>query len=236
MTDVSGIPNMGFGGGSYFGGQPNVAPAWSADQINRSMGMGPGGAGMQNQALLNNIFGNFGKQTDYYSGLGAAYGRATGGFGGAPGRVGTISNPGTANPGYNPGGFKMPAVPAGNVQRSPLPNIPTQSPLPQGQPFQPAVQSPARSPFTGLGFGGNRDFLAALMRNNASPTPPALHSQNPAAANSFLQAYQNMPPQSQINSRFGGMQPPEWSAEGITLGDKLRAQQPGIYSNSPFGN
>jgi hypothetical protein len=41
--------------------------------------------GAANQAALNNIFNNFGLQTDYYSGLGAAYGRATGGFdGGAP--------------------------------------------------------------------------------------------------------------------------------------------------------
>jgi hypothetical protein len=52
----------------------------SAADINASMGLT--GAGYQDQALLNNIFGNFGQQTDYYSGLGAAYGRATGGFGG----------------------------------------------------------------------------------------------------------------------------------------------------------
>jgi hypothetical protein len=54
----------------------------SADQINASMGFGPGGVGAQGQSQLNNIFGNFGQQTDYYSGQGAAYGRATGGFGG----------------------------------------------------------------------------------------------------------------------------------------------------------
>jgi hypothetical protein len=54
----------------------------SADQINASMGFGPGGVGAQGQAQLNNNFGNFGQQTDYYSGLGAAYGRATGGFNG----------------------------------------------------------------------------------------------------------------------------------------------------------
>jgi hypothetical protein len=54
----------------------------SADQINASMGFGPGGVGAQGQSQLNNIFGNFGQQTDYYSGLGAAYGRATGGFNG----------------------------------------------------------------------------------------------------------------------------------------------------------
>jgi hypothetical protein len=50
----------------------------SADQINASMGFGPGGVGAQGQSQLNNIFGNFGQQTDYYSGLGAAYGRNVG--------------------------------------------------------------------------------------------------------------------------------------------------------------
>src|SRR3954468_14785876 len=77
------------GGGGVVGLDPN---GWmgnytgftgmTAPQINQSMGMGYGGAGDQNQAVLNNIFGNFGQQTDYYSGLGAAYGRQTGGFGG----------------------------------------------------------------------------------------------------------------------------------------------------------
>jgi hypothetical protein len=54
----------------------------SADQINASMygGFSPA----QGQSVLNNIFGNFGQQTDYYSGLGAAYGRQTGGFNALP--------------------------------------------------------------------------------------------------------------------------------------------------------
>ena len=76
MTDVSGIPNLGFGGGGYFGGIPNVAPAMSADQINASMWgrYSP----QQAQSTLNNIYGagGFGAQPAYYAGLGAAYGRA----------------------------------------------------------------------------------------------------------------------------------------------------------------
>jgi hypothetical protein len=252
MTDVSGIPNMGFGGGGYFGGIPNVAPAWDANQINRSMGMGPGGAGTQDQNTLNNIFSNFGRQTDYYSGLGAAYGRQTGGFGGAAGRVGTISNPGTS---YNP--YVPTQNPFANAARvriptgggpsfdtgghvDPTPDVGAGSgggPAPDmteylrgfglgrgGGGAPPMVQSSPTSPFSGMGFGGNRDFLAALMRNNASPTPPALHSQNPGAANDFLQRYQQQGPQSQIDNRFGGFQQPEWSAPGITLGDQLRQQ------------
>jgi hypothetical protein len=80
MTDVSGIPNMGFGGGGYFGGIPNQQPAMSAAQINAGMwgNYSPGAA----QATQNNIYGagGFGAQPAYYAGLGAAYGRATGGF------------------------------------------------------------------------------------------------------------------------------------------------------------
>jgi hypothetical protein len=60
--------------------------------------------GGQNQAALNNAYGpqGFGGQTDYYSALGAAYGRATGGFGGG----------GNGIPG---------AYPAGTVTSAPMP-------------------------------------------------------------------------------------------------------------------
>jgi hypothetical protein len=115
MVDVSGIPNLGIPGmgasAPIFADQmgPQGAAAgyggMTADQINQSFGMGPGGAGDFNQAVTNNLYGGgqnagFGSLTDYYSSLGASYGRATGGFGGTPGRVGTIGNPGTSNPGY----------------------------------------------------------------------------------------------------------------------------------------
>jgi hypothetical protein len=79
MVDFNG--GGGLAGTNPFATMP-TGPAMSANQINASMGMGPGGIGDQSQALYNNIFGNFGQQTDYYSGLGAAYGRNTGGFGG----------------------------------------------------------------------------------------------------------------------------------------------------------
>ena len=83
---INGIPNYGFagagGGLGPFGGVPNQSPAWSANDINSSIwgGYSPGAA----QGTLNNIYGagGFGGQTDYYSNLGAAYGRQTGGFGG----------------------------------------------------------------------------------------------------------------------------------------------------------
>ena len=142
MSDIniSGIPSMGFagGGGGYLGGIPNQAPAMSAAQINQSMwgNYSP----QQAQSTLNNIYGpmGFGGQTAQHAALGAAYGRATGGFGGAPGRVGTISNPGTSNPGYLTGGGGLPnwmgrAYPAGNVQRAPLPAPAWQNPFAQPQ-------------------------------------------------------------------------------------------------------
>lgn len=74
MSDVSGIPNMGFGGGSYFGGNAATGQsAMSAGDINNSIWgrFSPG----QAQQPLNNIFSNFGRQTDYYSALSAAYSR-----------------------------------------------------------------------------------------------------------------------------------------------------------------
>ena len=60
-----------------------------------------------------------GVQPAHYAGVGAAYGRATGGFNAQPGAVGTISNPGTSNPGYlTGGGPRNPFAPgSGSAQR-----------------------------------------------------------------------------------------------------------------------
>jgi hypothetical protein len=76
MSDVSGIPNMGFGGGSYFGGNAATGqPAWSAAQINASMGL-PQAQAAQQQAMASLYGGgSFGAQPAYYAALGAAYGR-----------------------------------------------------------------------------------------------------------------------------------------------------------------
>ena len=76
MSDVSGIPNMGFGGGSYFGGNAATGqPAWSAAQINASMGL-PQAQAAQQQAMASLYGGgSFGAQPAYYAALGASYGR-----------------------------------------------------------------------------------------------------------------------------------------------------------------
>jgi hypothetical protein len=108
MSDINinGIPNMGFqgGGGGYFYdpfASVNNAVSYNqanlGNQLNNQINSANSQAPTQQQ-----LYGGtgFGSLTAYYSGLGAAYGRATGGFGGKPGRVGTIGNPGTSNPGY----------------------------------------------------------------------------------------------------------------------------------------
>jgi len=148
MTDVSGIPNMGFGGGGYFGGSAAYGyPAMSADQINASMGYNPNAAQFDPWA---NSPGGFGGQTDYYSGLGAAYGRETGGFGGGN---------------SIPGGY-----PSGGVESAPLAPPPYQDPFAgasadtmspadrwgMGSTFDQSAYNPASDPSYGSteGYGG----------------------------------------------------------------------------------
>ena len=82
MINISGIPNMGFAGGGGGSFAPSGLGQLGYNDLSY-YGGGKAGVGAD-QALYNNIFGNFGQQTDYYSGLGAAYGRATGGFGAQP--------------------------------------------------------------------------------------------------------------------------------------------------------
>lgn len=197
--DVSGIPNMGFGGSPAPFAPGGSFGSWSADDVNRSMGMGSGGLGQQGQAQLDNIFNNFGKQTDYYSNLGASYGRQTGGFGGYGGN----------NDPFSPVGGG--ASPAGQVQRGPdLPDL-SYNPFggskggvapdsgnyqthdawqrdydaymggggpKYGFPFggepsaSPGPAVPPASPF--FGGSGSRDQLAQIFRDSMSPQGPAI--------------------------------------------------------------
>ena len=96
MVDFNG--SGGLAGYNPFAGASS-GPAMSANQINSSMGMGPGGAGAQNQALLDNLYGpqGFGGQTAQYAAAGAAAGRNTGGFGG----YGGMNDPFSPVGGYN---------------------------------------------------------------------------------------------------------------------------------------
>lgn len=202
MINISGVPNMGFGGGGYFGGIPNVAPAMGAP--------GDFGASAFSQPQLAANFANFGKQTDYYSGLGAAYGRATGGFG-TPG-----SNPGWQTPapdsggqGFNYSGLAdfsgAAAAPQSKYfdlgQQLTLPNwndvsyTPFPSTIYQGfpqfqqpdysgfnfgggyNPFDPSIYQSSAN-FGGIGGSGSRDAMANILMNSAST---AYNPFNPAA-------------------------------------------------------
>jgi hypothetical protein len=111
----------------------------SADQINASMGFGPGGVGNQSQALFNNLYGpqGFGGQTDYYSAQGAAYGLGTGGFGGTPADF----SGSRGSPAYDYGSLYSPA----KVQSPPAYDYGSMYQAPQYQP-DPVPQSSMNNP------------------------------------------------------------------------------------------
>jgi hypothetical protein len=91
MSDVSGIPNMGFGGGNFFAPQFSYNPQMSAGQASAAYMPAENYA----QNVTNNLYssgGGFGRQTDYYSGLGANYAAQ----GMSP--YGVFSDPGLSTP------------------------------------------------------------------------------------------------------------------------------------------
>ena len=93
MSDVSGIPNMGFGGGGgYFGGIPNQQPAMSAAQINA--GMWGNYSPQQAQATFNQISGGLTQDPARYAAIAAAYGRQV-----APSSQASVA---ATNPNYQP--------------------------------------------------------------------------------------------------------------------------------------
>jgi len=220
MSDVSGIPNMGFGGGGFFGGSAALGqPAMSSAQINASMGWP--GPQAQNQALLNSIFSNFGRQTDYYSGLSAAFGRQTGGF--------------------RPG---MPATPTPPVTRGP--NLPSPySPSPFAGGYNPYTQAAearaalARAMQTGAGAMGRFG------------TPNINLGYNPGMANTFAPqgGFNSNPFQNRFGFGFPNAGTPSQYAPGAQMPPSFSQPYgadnpggalplgggPGIYQNSPFG-
>jgi hypothetical protein len=170
MSDVSGIPNMGFGGGGYFGGSAALGlPAMSADQINASMGWNPNAAQLNPWA---NTPGGFGAQTAYYAGVGADYGRATGGFGGygSPNADPFTAVPGEAEWQTNQ---RMKGYPSGDVQYGgPMPNIPYQDPFGGGG-WSGGGAGPSTYSSPGLGGGGFNSGSAYDWNQMFSPQPVA---------------------------------------------------------------
>lgn len=205
----------------------------SADQINNSMGLGPGGVGAQGQNQLNNIFGNFGQQTDYYSGQGASYGRATGGFNG-----GAIDQNDPANiakywelMGGGGGGAGFPQAP------DPAPPKPPAGAVDWSKYFTdmsaPAAAQPAYNPFTQYGNGGYNPFdpssFAPAAQGNVGsqggPYSPAYSAPgilNASDPGNIAEYYRLMgggggsfaPPPSQYDPGGSFAPPPGTSAQG----------------------
>jgi hypothetical protein len=123
--------------------------------------------------------GGFGNQTAYYSGLGAAYGRATGGFGGygapnadpftpVPGADGIVRDASGQIDQSNAGNIAKyweimrGGAPSGNVSRGPdLPDL-SQNPFAPQQPTYPSVDP---TPNVGAGAGGGGGWSPALLAN-----------------------------------------------------------------------
>jgi hypothetical protein len=218
----------------------------SADQINSSMGMGPGGAGALGQAGLNSIFGNFGQQTDYYSNLGAAFGRNTGGFGDIYGGGGFPQAPDPAPP----------QPPAGAVDwgryftglTAPAAAQPPYNPFTQYgsggyNPFDPSSFAPSAQQNIGGSYGGNRGGLSGSATDGPAPDMPAPFG----GADTNLYGYPGSGSLGTMNA-FGGYSPGGSGGGGGIGSDALRdrfawqlAQSspyatPGPPANGPYAN
>jgi len=192
-------PMVGGGGGGIIGGNAATGqPAMSSAQINAGMGWNPAA-----QAQTVNLYGpqGFGGQTAYYAGQGAAYGRATGGFG-TPG-----SNPGWQDPqppdgawvgtGFNPQQYLQDnpdvaaAVGANNLQGAydhartygrpegrggtdMLPPIIVDEPTPQSRPGNMPSLSPLNS-YQGTGYNAHNPAIygGAAQPNLGGAQPQA---------------------------------------------------------------
>jgi hypothetical protein len=262
MTDMfTGMPFywQGGGGGGLGGLGGNAAtgqPAMSSSQINASMGWNP-------YASFNpfaNTPGGFGGQTDYYSNLGAAFGRQTGGF--------------NASPGY----------PSGNVQRGadlPAPDTSGYDPLGGGTPpgynpfdsstygmllggwGQPQPQAqPQASSGGGIGSDALRDRFAWQLAQSSPYATPQHAPQtsgmpnlgyNPGMSNWFANFPQSTNSVAdrfqgggyyqpgQPSQYYGGYMPPSFQQPfsfdrpggALPLGGG--GGGPGVYQNDPFG-
>ena len=178
----------------------NFAPYWVGGS-----GPGPGLANAQaSQAQVNNFLANqqaamaqansfspwansgggFGVMPAHYAAQGAAFGRATGGFAGLPGRVGTVTNPGVSNPGYLAGrtgisGIPMPAprpasapapVPRAGGSAADWSRMFNPAPLGPAQSFAPSLPSfPGFSGRGGSVFDRGAAAIPFLQGRSATP-------------------------------------------------------------------
>jgi hypothetical protein len=160
-------------------------------------------AAAQNQAALNNTFNNFGQQTDYYSALGAAYGRDTGGFGGTTDSSGNPAAPYDPYAQYATGtGFHvMPGGGGGGY-----------NPSTGGDPYQNYTPQPTPSYDGGGGGGGGGSYYSSEAGWLPSPFGGGGGGGNPNfdpstfyGGGGFSSVPQNTPPYDQA-SLYSGIQ------------------------------
>jgi len=177
-------------------------------------------AGVQGPSPINQMplygGGSFGAQTDAYSAAGAAYGRATGGFGGG----------GNGDP-YGGGDFIGGAYPTGNVERgADLPDLSQ----PTNYGGQPQAQIPNAYPQLGNGGSwmpnaGGGDAAAEMLRQMNQYNQTGSWG-DPGSSDTFSDRWSNVPPVNSYLQPTGGGLPPE-----ITTGVNPSPQLPAMSTS-----
>jgi len=238
MSDVSGIPNMGFGGGGYFGGNAATGtPAMSSAQIMASL-YGNYSPGMA-QNTLANIYGGggFGAQPAYYAALGAAYGRQV-----QPARAAAPVPQYNAprqygwdtNEGYNPFDsstwYQAPRQYGWDANEgAPVPAQP--APYSRGQ-FNPQT----------YGWDHNEGAAAPAPAYNPYSYLQGLYGAHSGSLGSMGAFGGYQPYQAPLQQPFGGMwqnrispQIPSFPSS-VTVPGQQSSYGPGMYAESPFGS
>jgi hypothetical protein len=157
--------------------------------------------------------GGFGAMTDYYSGLGAAYGRATGGFGGGGGIGGGDGSIGGGGGGGG-GGIGSDAA---RVPNQPDPT-PQQTYVGGYNPYDPGTYAPSAQQNIGTGYGGSAsspseaDVFNQLLRSRGGQPQDS-------SSSSFNDRWGSMP--SSYTPDYGNLQA---IPSGIFTGNFQRQQ------------
>jgi len=246
MTDVSGIPNMGFGGGGYFGGSAALGqPAMSSAQIMASLYGNYSPAAAQAYNPFANSGGYFGAQPAYYAALGAAYGRQTGGFGGAPEwQINQARKAGG-------GGYNAPRQYGWDANEGATVPNPYNAPMSYGWDANEGAPAPAYTPPHSMGqfnpqtYGWVHNEGAAGLpewQRNQMNKGLGLYGANSGSLGSMGAFGGYQPYQAPLQQPFGGMwqnrispQIPSFPSSVTVPGQQSSGYGPGIYAQSPFG-
>ena len=236
MSDISGIPNLGipglsgFNGGGGVNGIPGasgLADAQTQYELNRRFFGNQANTLAQADVPQAQLYGGggFGAQTAYHAGLGAAYGRGTGGFNaiggvtqpvGSRGRGGgsSVFNTGTTGVPYLEGGG-MPYGGGGFGRGSSIFDTGT-----SGIPYL----GGGGMPFGGGGFGRGRDAIAQAMM---PPAPNFNDTFSQVGMRSTPTQMQNQPAIDQM-LRFNGV------GTGVSADAPATPPSPGADFNERF--